>query len=167
MDLKNGGKDMTSESKDLTIGGVVTNSIHSDGKGEDVQAAGDTGVVKEIAVTPDSQETGVEHASKTPGEGGENIAEGDSVKKSKTEKVKKKWTFRSISFGRKDKQKPVKNEETPTENVNTVVTNGIPDEKGSPTTTNKVGKEYSLVSSLSFNASVFRCRIMKRLLLQW
>ncbi|XP_043654520.1 A-kinase anchor protein 200 isoform X2 [Drosophila teissieri] len=36
----------------------------------------------------------------------------ESIKsKSKKDKVKKKWSFRSISFGKKDKQKPAKSEE--------------------------------------------------------
>ncbi|KAM7352762.1 A kinase anchor protein 200 isoform 1-T3 [Cochliomyia hominivorax] len=35
----------------------------------------------------------------------------ESIKKSKKEKVKKKWSFRSISFGKKDKQKPAKTED--------------------------------------------------------
>lgn len=35
----------------------------------------------------------------------------ESIKKSKKEKVKKKWSFRNISFGKKDKQKPSKTEE--------------------------------------------------------
>lgn len=36
----------------------------------------------------------------------------ESIKsKSKKDKVKKKWSFRSISFGKKDKQKPAKAEE--------------------------------------------------------
>lgn len=53
---------------------------------------------------------------------------GDSNKKPKKEKVKKKWSFRSISFSKKDKQKPSKKEnkdkdaavaeETPAEQTN-------------------------------------------------
>lgn len=39
----------------------------------------------------------------------------ESIKsKSKKDKVKKKWSFRSISFGKKDKQKPAKAEEPAT-----------------------------------------------------
>lgn len=38
----------------------------------------------------------------------------DSNKKPKKEKVKKKWSFRSISFSKKDKQKPAKKEEEKT-----------------------------------------------------
>lgn len=38
----------------------------------------------------------------------EETPEPDSAAKPKKEKVKKKWSFRSISFGRKDKQKPSK-----------------------------------------------------------
>lgn len=35
----------------------------------------------------------------------------ENGKKNKKEKVKKKWSFRSISFGKKDKQKPPKNDD--------------------------------------------------------
>lgn len=38
----------------------------------------------------------------------------ESNKKPKKEKVKKKWSFRSISFSKKDKQKPAKKEEEKT-----------------------------------------------------
>lgn len=54
----------------------------------------------------------------------------ESIKsKSKKDKVKKKWSFRSISFGKKDKQKPAKTEEpaSPTAaaaTAETVATNG-------------------------------------------
>lgn len=53
-----------------------------------------------------------------------------SLKKFKMEKVKKKWSFRSISFGKKDKQKPIKNEEV-SENATVLAaaTNGISDGK--------------------------------------
>lgn len=56
-------------------------------------------------------------SSSSPKEG-EGVAEeisplaDESIKsKSKKDKVKKKWSFRSISFGKKDKQKPAKTEE--------------------------------------------------------
>lgn len=48
------------------------------------------------------------------GSGAEEISPlaDESIKsKSKKDKVKKKWSFRSISFGKKDKQKPAKTEE--------------------------------------------------------
>ncbi|XP_061399956.1 A-kinase anchor protein 200 [Musca vetustissima] len=48
-------------------------------------------------------------------------------KKSKKEKVKKKWSFRSISFGKKDKQKPGKAEEGSENPVGAV--NGSEDDK--------------------------------------
>lgn len=38
----------------------------------------------------------------------------DSGKKPKKEKVKKKWSFRSISFSKKDKQKPIKKDDKET-----------------------------------------------------
>lgn len=37
----------------------------------------------------------------------------EGAKKPKKEKVKKRWSFRSFSFSKKDKQKPTKKEETP------------------------------------------------------
>lgn len=54
----------------------------------------------------------------------------ESIKKSKKEKVKKKWSFRSISFGKKDKQKPAKNEEAAEDGA--VAVNGAAEEKTSP-----------------------------------
>uniref|UniRef100_A0A1I8PJK3 Uncharacterized protein n=1 Tax=Stomoxys calcitrans TaxID=35570 RepID=A0A1I8PJK3_STOCA len=48
------------------------------------------------------------------------LADENSMKKSKKEKVKKKWSFRNISFGKKDKQKPGKSEDTP-EKASTMV----------------------------------------------
>ncbi|KAH8353417.1 hypothetical protein KR084_010827 [Drosophila pseudotakahashii] len=55
-----------------------------------------------------------EEGSPKEGAAGEDITPlaDESIKsKSKKDKVKKKWSFRSISFGKKDKQKPAKSEE--------------------------------------------------------
>lgn len=38
-------------------------------------------------------------------------AEDDSAKKPKKDKVKKRWSFRSFSFSKKDKQKPAKKDD--------------------------------------------------------
>lgn len=46
----------------------------------------------------------------------EATPEPDSAAKPKKEKVKKKWSFRSISFGKKDKQKPSKKDKKNEEN---------------------------------------------------
>lgn len=47
----------------------------------------------------------------------EDISE-DIIKKGKKDKVKKKWSFRSISFSKKDKQKPVKTVDSTESDVN-------------------------------------------------
>lgn len=74
-------------------------------KDVDVQASGDSVDPKNTAET--SKEEG---ASATAEEEISPLAD-ESIKKSKKEKVKKKWSFRSISFGKKDKLKPAKSEE--------------------------------------------------------
>lgn len=72
-------------------------------------------------------EAAIDTVKDTPPEGNVNEEisplSDDSAKKSKKEKVKKKWSFRSISFGKKDKQKPSKSEETTEE----IVANGEAD----------------------------------------
>lgn len=81
----------------------------------DLQACGDSAEPQNAAET--SKE-----------EGGSGTAEeisplaDESIKKSKKEKVKKKWSFRSISFGKKDKQKPAKSDDAAEEGSAT--TNG-------------------------------------------
>lgn len=117
---------MSSENNDETT--CVVGLNQSGERTEDGQAIGDTdtGAAKDNA-------TGVENAPNQNqvvgnGGGGDTTADG-SLKKFKMEKVKKKWSFRSISFGKKDKQKPIKNEEI-SENAAVVAvaaTNGIAD----------------------------------------
>ncbi|XP_037828765.1 A-kinase anchor protein 200 [Lucilia sericata] len=80
-------------------------------------------------------------------EGGSGTAEeisplaDESIKKSKKEKVKKKWSFRSISFGKKDKQKPAKNEDAAEEG--SAATNGADAEEKSTTEPETSQKEKS------------------------
>lgn len=57
---------------------------------------------------PQTAETAAAPASPEEGENAENAAEQPAPPKK--DKVKKKWSFRSISFGKKDKQKPAKKE---------------------------------------------------------
>ncbi|XP_055385983.1 A-kinase anchor protein 200 [Condylostylus longicornis] len=73
--------------------------------------------------------------SKTAGESTTSETPENSSKKPKKEKVKKKWSFRSISFGRKDKQKPSKKEEA---NANTSAVNGECEKVAEETTTEEV-----------------------------
>lgn len=56
------------------------------------------------------------------------LSDENVIKKTKKEKVKKKWSFRSISFGKKDKLKPNKTEDNP---ENTSAVNGTEEEKSS------------------------------------
>ncbi|XP_023306820.2 A-kinase anchor protein 200 [Lucilia cuprina] len=65
----------------------------------------------------------------------------ESIKKSKKEKVKKKWSFRSISFGKKDKQKPAKNEDAAEDG--SAATNGADAEEKSTTEPEASQKEKS------------------------
>ncbi|XP_064539024.1 A-kinase anchor protein 200 [Drosophila montana] len=89
-------KDLTTEKK------TADSAPKSDGASGDASAES----AKDEAVA----------ASGSPkeGSGAEEISPlaDESIKsKSKKDKVKKKWSFRSISFGKKDKQKPAKTEE--------------------------------------------------------
>lgn len=77
-------------------------------------AAKADGAAGDANVETVKDETVAAAASGSPKEGGEEISPlaDESIKsKSKKDKVKKKWSFRSISFGKKDKQKPAKTEE--------------------------------------------------------
>ncbi|XP_037957265.1 A-kinase anchor protein 200 [Teleopsis dalmanni] len=91
--------------------------------GEAAQAGGDN--ASENNTSSPVVEPGKDESA-TPKEGAatEEISplSDDSMKKAKKEKQKRKWSFRSISFGKKDKQKPSKTEEA-TENV-AAATNG-------------------------------------------
>lgn len=86
----------------------------------------DDEVVAEPSVLSENQ--GIENGDSAPGEAsvkitqetnltaGTDIAEASSVpdsdeKKTTKQKVKKRWSFRSFSFNKKDKQKPAKKEE--------------------------------------------------------
>lgn len=73
-------------------------------KNVDIQAGGDSTEASNSAETPKDEGESATAEEISP------LAD-ESAKKSKKEKVKKKWSFRSISFGKKDKQKPSKNEE--------------------------------------------------------
>ncbi|XP_034667537.1 A-kinase anchor protein 200 isoform X3 [Drosophila subobscura] len=76
-------------------------------------AEGASGDAAAAAETPKS-DASPEGSSPKEAAAGEEISPlaDESIKsKSKKDKVKKKWSFRSISFGKKDKQKPAKSEE--------------------------------------------------------
>lgn len=113
---------------DFDKNGVETGN--SNKENEDAQAAGNANVLKDTSMVGD---TATKHGGEVATVTGADSAADESLKKSKMEKVKKKWSFRSISFGKKDKQKPVKNEqisENAAENVvATAAINGISEEK--------------------------------------
>nr|XP_014098876.2 A-kinase anchor protein 200 isoform X1 [Bactrocera oleae] len=80
----------------------------------------------------------------------------ENNKKPKKEKVKKKWSFRSISFGKKDKQKPAKAEDAATENA--AATNGdataqVGDGAGTEETAEKVQKDGAAGDSEEKNSN--------------
>ena len=66
-------------------------------------------IVEEIPTEDANKTTATENGDESLNEGkpAEEVT-ADSQKKPKKEKVKKKWSFRSISFSKKDKQKPSK-----------------------------------------------------------
>ncbi|XP_065357049.1 A-kinase anchor protein 200 [Calliphora vicina] len=90
-------------------------------KDVDVQASGDSADLQNAA------ETSKEEGGSATAEEISPLAD-DSIKKSKKEKVKKKWSFRSISFGKKDKQKPAKNDDA-AEDVSAATNGADADEK--------------------------------------
>ncbi|KAL5282428.1 hypothetical protein ACFFRR_005522 [Megaselia abdita] len=74
----------------------------------------------------------------------------DSSKKTKKDKLKKKWSFRSISFGKKDKQKPLKKTEEKTQ-VASATDNGesdkVPDE-------NVIGDKMPAENAVNLKTSI-------------
>lgn len=109
---------------DFDKNGVETGN--SNKENEDAQAAGNANVLKDTSMVGD---TATKHGGEVATVTGADSAADESLKKSKMEKVKKKWSFRSISFGKKDKQKPVKNEQISENVVATAAINGISEEK--------------------------------------
>lgn len=77
---------------------------------KDVAAAGDAVTATASPATPDADKT-IESANETLNESKATSETGDSAKKSKKDKVKKKFSFRAFSFSKKDKQKPDKKKE--------------------------------------------------------
>ncbi|KAK0175666.1 hypothetical protein PV327_009398 [Microctonus hyperodae] len=81
---------------------------------------------KNVEETKEAEETKVDTQAESPTEGGENVTtpteetvasptsvtSPETKESKKKDKPKKKWSFRSISFSKKDKNKPVR-EETP------------------------------------------------------
>lgn len=93
---------------------------------QDKEKTADTEVAenaKDIATEKEQNPPQLEVVEEVPTENGDEtlneskiseapiVENGDSNKKPKKEKVKKKWSFRSISFSKKDKQKPAKKDE--------------------------------------------------------
>ncbi|XP_036320828.1 A-kinase anchor protein 200 isoform X2 [Rhagoletis pomonella] len=113
--LQKKGGDETENDKDLTTEKSGGESGAQDGGGDS-----NTGQCNTSAVEPASKEDD-SAASKDGNKTAEEISPlaDENNKKPKKEKVKKKWSFRSISFGKKDKQKPVKSEDAATETAAT------------------------------------------------
>lgn len=105
--------DETENDKDLTTEKSGGESGAQDGGGDS-----NTGQCNTSAAEPASKEDD-SAASKDGNKTAEEISPlaDENNKKPKKEKVKKKWSFRSISFGKKDKQKPTKAEDAATENA--------------------------------------------------
>lgn len=108
--------------------GVETGN--SSKESETAQAAADANESKDISMAGESAPKHGEAATST----GAVTTADESLKKSKMEKVKKKWSFRSISFGKKDKQKPVKSEHVSENVMAAAAVNGISEEKTASST---------------------------------
>uniref|UniRef100_A0A1I8M4F9 Uncharacterized protein n=1 Tax=Musca domestica TaxID=7370 RepID=A0A1I8M4F9_MUSDO len=102
------------------------------------------GDVEDVGLAPDDIKSPALETSKEDGtiEDVSPLSEENS-KKTKKEKVKKKWSFRSISFGKKDKQKPGKTDGS-LENVTGAV-NGSENDKN----TDSVKSQETLPNSNS------------------
>uniref|UniRef100_A0A6P7GAY2 A-kinase anchor protein 200-like n=1 Tax=Diabrotica virgifera virgifera TaxID=50390 RepID=A0A6P7GAY2_DIAVI len=100
-DLEIGEKD--ENEKDLTA--------EKENKEENVVEVKENGVSEsEDAKTPESESENVNESEKSI-ENTENKTEETAEAKKQKEKKKKKWSFRSISFSKKDKSKPSKDSE--------------------------------------------------------
>lgn len=110
--------DETENDKDLTTEKSGGDSGAQDGGGDS-----NTGQSNANAAESNTKED-ESAASKDGNKTAEEISplSDEANKKPKKEKVKKKWSFRSISFGKKDKQKPAKAEDAAAENA--AATNG-------------------------------------------
>ncbi|KAJ4440702.1 hypothetical protein ANN_08850 [Periplaneta americana] len=87
-------------------GGVIMIWWHKSSKGEEVMHNGSEQIVDgeiESAHTPEMESATAEEKEKSVGE---DTNADNKAKKEKKDKVKKKWSFRSISFSKKDKSKP-------------------------------------------------------------
>lgn len=111
---------MTENEKDSTTEKEVSSHtpLTSDVKtvDDEVESVKKDCVVAEEVVEANIDGKNSTDETKNGAENDETEAE-DSARKPKKEKVKKRWSFRSFSFSKKDKQKPVKKEEA-------VLTNG-------------------------------------------
>lgn len=89
-----------------------------------------------------SKDEGKDGGAASPNAGEEEISPlaDESNKKTKKEKYKKKWSFRSISFGKKDKQKPAKSD---AEAVSPT-TNGETSDKTTDTATDETKKDENV-----------------------
>ncbi|XP_028898870.2 A-kinase anchor protein 200 isoform X1 [Zeugodacus cucurbitae] len=111
--------DETENDKDLTTEKSGGDSGAQDGGGD--SNTGQSNASAAESASKEDESTGPKDGDKST----EEISplSDENSKKPKKEKVKKKWSFRSISFGKKDKQKPAKAEDAATDNA-AAATNG-------------------------------------------
>lgn len=85
----------------------------------------DDSKVSEVVEATESGDAAAPAADGADGAAGGDAAAADSQKKPKKEKTKKRWSFRSFSFSKKDKQKPEKKKkDEEAANDTAAVTNG-------------------------------------------
>ncbi|XP_011295574.2 A-kinase anchor protein 200 isoform X2 [Musca domestica] len=130
----NGDANIPSSSEDSHVEMENVKDITTEKKGD----------VEDVGLAPDDIKSPALETSKEDGtiEDVSPLSEENS-KKTKKEKVKKKWSFRSISFGKKDKQKPGKTDGS-LENVTGAV-NGSENDKN----TDSVKSQETLPNSNS------------------
>lgn len=91
-------------------------------------------------------------ASPEEGENAENAAEQPAPPKK--DKVKKKWSFRSISFGKKDKQKPAKKEKKVDEEPAVVVEEAVKEDEAAATSSQSADKAEEVLEPAKVEAVV-------------
>uniref|UniRef100_A0A034VGV7 Uncharacterized protein n=2 Tax=Endopterygota TaxID=33392 RepID=A0A034VGV7_BACDO len=144
--------DETENDKDLTTEKSGGDNGAQDGGGD--SNTGQSNASAAESASKEDESTGPKDGNKST----EEISplSDENNKKPKKEKVKKKWSFRSISFGKKDKQKPAKAEDAATENA--AATNGdaaaqVGNGAGTEETAEKVQKDGAAGDSEEKNSN--------------
>ncbi|CRK97315.1 CLUMA_CG010709, isoform A [Clunio marinus] len=104
----------SSDKENKVVNDAVENEKNESAKIEDANAVSDEIVVSVVETTSETPK--VDDDKQQTEETKDATPEPESATKPKKEKVKKKWSFRSLSFGRKDKQKPSKKDKKNEEN---------------------------------------------------